>query len=395
MTTAVPFVGGISTLSLSAFRNYPQLSIQLHAALIVIVGDNGVGKTNILEALSLLSPGKGLRSAKLSQISTFSLSMPSPPSWTVAAHMKEDHFETILGTGLDYTSAGAEKRRIKINGFAVRSQAEFSQHLNVIWMVPSMARLFQEGSSSRRKFVDRMVYAFDPGHADRLHRYEHYLRERSTLLREGRGDTQWLTSLEKNLAGDGIAITLARAEVVRNLTAHQPDDAASPFPRFFAQMRGDVEEWCRQMPAVAAEEKLAQAFAANRLQDGYSGGSAFGPHRSDLCVNHLAKQLPADYCSTGEQKMLLIALILAFTKVQINQNDRMTLLLLDDVIAHLDIHHRHYLFQELCQMVEKGAKLQTWMTGTSAADFIDLKSYAQYIRIKNTTLYDGYDDNDS
>lgn len=386
---------GISRLSFSAFRNYPQLQVDLHSPLIVIIGDNGAGKTNILEGLSLLSPGKGLRSSKLSQMSTLTPGSTPSQNWTVAANLKDDNIDIMLGTGLDHTSTGSEKRRIKINGLPVRSQAEFSQYLNVVWIVPSMARLFQEGSSTRRKFVDRMVYAFDGSHADRLHRYEHYLRERSTLLREGRGDPQWLSSLEKNLAEDGIAIALARAEVVRTLTTHQPNDAHSPFPRFFAQMRGNVEEWCRQMPAVAAEEKLCQTLAANRLQDSYTGGSAFGPHRSDLFVNHLAKQMPAELCSTGEQKMLLIALTLAFTKVLINQNNRVTLLLLDDVIAHLDTHHRDYLFEELCQMVEKGAKLQTWMTGTSATDFIYLKQYAQYTTIKNTTLYNGYDDNDS
>lgn len=384
---------GISNLQFSFFRNYPQLQINLHSALIVIVGDNGVGKTNILEALSLLSPGKGLRSAKLSQMSTFSTT--PTPCWTIAATLKDDGFDAILGTGLEYTNNGAEKRRIKINGLPARSQAELAEHLNVIWIVPAMARLFQESGSIRRKFVDRMVYAFDPSHATRLHRYEHYLRERSTLLRERCRDTTWLGSLEKNLAEDGIAIAHARAEVVRTLTEHQPNDPLSPFPRFFAQMRGDVEEWCRQMPAVAAEEKLRLAFTANRVQDTHTGGSAFGPHRSDLFVNHLSKQIPAELCSTGEQKMLLIALTLAFTKAQMRQSERVTLLLLDDVIAHLDAHHRHYLFQELCQMVANGAKLQTWMTGTSSLDFIALKQCAQYIRIKNTTLYNGYDENDS
>lgn len=384
---------GISNLRFSSFRNYPQLQIDLHSPLVVIVGDNGVGKTNILEALSLLSPGKGLRSAKLSQISTFS-DIPSS-CWTIAANLKEDGFETILGTGLEYANNGTEKRRIKINGLPARSQSEFAERLNVIWVVPAMARLFQEGGSVRRKFVDRMVYAFDPGHVNRLHRYEHYLRERSTLLREGNRDASWLDSLEKNLAEDGIAIALARAEVVRTLTEHQPNNSLSPFPRFFAQMRGDVEEWCRQMPAVAAEEKLRLAFVANRVQDGHTGGSAFGPHRSDLLVNHLSKQIPAELCSTGEQKILLVALILAFTKAQMQGNERVTLLLLDDVVAHLDTYHQQYLFQELCQMVANGAKLQTWMTGTSSRDFVSLKQCAQYIRIKNTTLYDGYDDNDS
>ncbi|WP_032112553.1 DNA replication/repair protein RecF [Candidatus Paracaedibacter symbiosus] len=384
---------GISSLQFSAFRNYAQLQLELRASLIVIIGDNGVGKTNILEALSLLSPGKGLRSSKLSQMTTFDIT--PLPCWTVAANLKEDGFDTILGTGLEYTSSGSEKRRLKINGNIVRSQADFAEHLNVIWIVPAMARLFQESGSIRRKFVDRMAYAFDPTHTNRLHRYEHYLRERSTLLREGRGDSTWLASLEKNLAEDGIAIVHARAEVVRNVTEHQPTDSASPFPRFFAQMRGEVEEWCRHMTAVAAEEKLRLAFANNRTQDAHTGGSVFGPHRSDLFVKHLGKQIPAELCSTGEQKMLLIALTLAFTKVQMEQSNRVTLLLLDDVIAHLDSHYRHYLFQELCQMVEKGAKLQTWMTGTSLSDFVYLKQSAQYIRIKNTTLYDGYDDNDS
>lgn len=385
---------GISSLGLSAFRNYPRLLYSIHSSMVVIIGDNGVGKTNILEALSFLSPGKGLRSAKLSQVTTFDQTS-EVSHWAVAATLNDNTHEMKLGTGLEYTANGSEKRRVKINGVSAKSQTEFSHYLNVIWIVPSMARLFQESGSVRRKFIDRMVYAFDPGHAERLHRYEHYLRERSTLLREGRRDPAWLSSLERNLAEDGISIVLARAEVVRSLTEHQPSNANSPFPRFFAQMRGEAEDWCREMPALAAEEKLRAAFAANRNQDAQSGGSAVGPHRSDLFVHHLAKQIPAEFCSTGEQKMLLFALTLAFTKVQIGQNDKVTLLLLDDVIAHLDANHRQYLFEELCQMIRNGAKLQTWMTGTSFNDFVCLGHEVQHIKIKNSTFYDGYDDNDS
>lgn len=385
---------GITHLGLTAFRNYPALQLNITMPLVVILGDNGVGKTNILEALSFLSPGRGLRTSKLSQVTTFHTNTPSL-LWTVVARLQGDDIETVLGTGLEFTPRGSEKRRLKINGVAVRSQAELAEQLNVIWIVPSMGQLFQESSSQRRKFVDRMAYAFDPLHTERLNRYDHYLRERSTLLRENRGDPAWLSSLEKNLAEEGIAITLARAEIVRQLNFYQPNQPNCPFPHFFAQMRGEVEEWCRQMPALAAEEKLCQAFNAHRVQDQYTGGSAVGPHRSDLFVNHLAKQMPAEFCSTGEQKMLLIALTLAFTKVQMAQNDRLTLLLLDDVIAHLDQAHRHYLFQELCYMIEKGAKLQTWMTGTDSKDFENLKEKAQFIRIKNATLYDGYEDNDS
>jgi len=214
-----------------------------------------------------------------------------------------------------------------------------------------------------------MVMALNPSHTERLNRYEHYLRERSQLLRQGMMDPQWLSSIEQKLSEDGVAITVARAQLVRRLTEFQSSDPKSPFPRYFAQMRGDIDDWCREGIAVDVEDKVKSMLSQSRSQDAVSGGAAVGPHRSDLEVTHLAKHMPGEMCSTGEQKMLLHAMTLAFIRLLDSHRDRLTLLLLDDVVAHLDEDHRRYLFEEVESILNNGANLQIFMTGTSVDEF--------------------------
>ncbi len=355
----------LQAFSLVNFRNYTQRSFAFTSSLVALVGDNGIGKTNVLEAISLFSQGRGLRSTKLSEMRQVGQDHP----WVVAATFDIGGIAIPFGTALDFGPSGGERRLIKINHVPVKSQATLSEWLNVVWVIPSMARLFQEGGSLRRKFIDRMVMALNPSHSERLNRYEHYLRERSQLLRQGMMEPQWLSSIEQKLSEDGVAITIARAHLVRQLTESQSDDSNSPFPRYFAQMVGDVDEWCRDGIAVDVEDKIRQALAQSRSQDAQSGGAAIGPHRSDLNVMHLGKHMPGEMCSTGEQKMLLHAMTLAFIRLLDSYRDRLTLLLLDDVVAHLDADHRHYLFQEVASILENGANLQIFMTGTSAGEF--------------------------
>jgi DNA replication and repair protein RecF len=377
---------GFSRLLLQHYRNYEDLDFFLDGCLVVLTGPNGAGKTNILEALSFLSPGRGLRGVKLSQVTN--LRSQSSAAWVVAATLETQTGPVHLGTSLEYTAAGTERRFVKINGQLAKSQASLTDWVNVIWVTPQLDRLFLEGASARRKFVDRLVYALDPGHAGRVHRYEHHLRERAHLLKEGRYDPLWVSTLERHLAEDGVAITVARQAVVKNLEQAQSQEKAYPFPQFQAQMEGTLETGLENRPALAVEDDYVTHLKANRCQDGQIGGASLGPHRSDFQVHHLAKQLPAALCSTGEQKMLLLAVTLAFTRVQTQQRLCPTILLLDDVAAHLDDQHRLVLFQEICSLPQ--GIFQVWMTGTDESFFHDLNGQAQFLAVHQATLTNGF-----
>lgn len=379
---------GITWLNLVNFRNNEQTEYTIHAPIVVVLGPNGIGKTNILEALSLLAPGRGLRSSKLSQISNIHLQKP----WLMTTRLETGSGPITIGTALEFSPTGTEKRVLRINQTPVRNQSHLNEWVSVVWAIPAMARLFEESSSGRRKFVDRMAVIIDPTHNERVNRYEHFLRERSLLLRnslrDGGLNESWVQTLEQRLAADGLAITHTRAQLVRQLTQLQPKNPISPFPRFFAEMRGDIESWCRDLSALEAEEKLLSHLKEARPSDAQTGGSAYGPHRGDLHVDHLGKNMPGDLCSTGEQKMLLLALILAFTHLLAKDRDPLTLLLLDDVVAHLDEDHRRYLFQELGDRIAQGIPLQIWMTGTHADDFsgidlLNIEGRVQVIEVGN------------
>jgi DNA replication and repair protein RecF len=367
----------LQTLTLTNFRNYDQREFQFSASIVGLVGDNGVGKTTVLEAISLFSVGRGLRSAKLSDLKRIQSDGP----WIVSAAFSLGGILVPFGTALDYAPSGTERRLIRVNQLPVKSQVTLSEWFNIVWVIPAMMRLFQESSSERRKFIDRFVMAVNPSHTERLNRYEHYLRERSQLLRQGIKDDQWISSLEHRLSEDGVAISIARSQLVRQLTEAQSPDPHSPFPRFFAQLEGEVDRWCRDRTALEVEAQLRHGLRQTREQDALTGGAAIGPHRSDLVVTHLGKQMPGELCSTGEQKMLLHALTLAFVRLLDSYRDRLTLLLLDDVVAHLDEAHRAYLFRELTTILATGAHLQVFMTGTSADEFKALGDSSDLIQL--------------
>jgi DNA replication and repair protein RecF len=384
---------------LHQFRNYHDLDLSLQDGPVVLTGPNGAGKTNVLEAISFLSPGRGLRSIKLSQVTNLKkLNQDAllPPSWAIAATVETDMGSVQLGTGLDYTANGNERRLVKINGQPAKSQACLTAWMSVIWVTPQMDRLFLEGASTRRKFIDRLVYALDPAHSARVHRYEHHVRERAHLLKEGRYDPLWVSTLERYLAEDGVAIIVARDQVVKNLSEAQRKEGGYPFPQFHAEMKGEVETWLENQPALTVEDIYTEKLKACRRQDGEVGGASIGPHRSDFQVQHLAKQLPAELCSTGEQKMLLLAVTLAFTRIQEQYRTCPTVLLLDDVAAHLDDQHRLVLFQEICgperqsENERSRGPFQVWMTGTDRSAFQALNSQAQFLTVQNATLTNGF-----
>src|SRR6516165_2091388 len=366
---------GVTRLVLTDFRNYREARLTIGTEPVVLTGPNGAGKTNLLEALSLLAPGRGLRGAKLTEIDR----RPEPggdhcdSGWAVAAVVATRGGALRIGTGRDRTVS--ERRIVRINGEPVRGQAALGERLGVVWLTPPMDRLFLEGPSGRRRFLDRLVLGLDPAHASRVATYEQALRERSRLLRDGPTDPAWLAALEEVMAEQGIAVAAARRAAVQRLD-RACAKADGPFPRARMRLIGTVEDWLESMPALAAETKLASTLAANRQSDARAGGALIGPHRSDLSVSLAEKGIAAELASTGEQKALLISILLAHTRLQQAVRGEPPLLLLDEIAAHLDPSRRAALFDALIRLDS-----QAWLTGTDAALFAPLRCQAQFLSV--------------
>jgi DNA replication and repair protein RecF len=376
-----PFPLAIAWLSLTDFRCYQGLRLCVDERPVVLTGANGAGKTNILEAVSFLVPGRGLRRSRLSEVDRRPLNGDGAGgSWAVAAQLRGLQGEIRIGTGRDPGKDGQERRLVRIDGVPARSQTALAGHVAMVWLTPQMDRLFLEGSSARRRFLDRLVFGFDPGHASRAAAYEHSLRERAKLLREGCADRKWFLALEETLASHGVAIAAARREVVASLDL-ACRDGIGPFPRADLTAAGLVEEWLAEMPALAAEERLRERLAQSRARDAETGSTAIGPHRSDFAVRHGSTGAPAAQCSTGEQKALLIAILLAHMRLQCVQHGAAPLLLLDEVAAHLDGERREALYREILTL---GA--QAWLTGTEEAYFRPLDGVAQFFRIAEAQI---------
>ncbi len=375
----------LSRLLVTRFRSYAQAELRLAAAPVVLTGPNGAGKTNILEAISFLTPGRGLRRARLSEIDR---RLPGAPAaetapWAVAATVMTPQGPRDLGSGRDPAQDGAaarERRLVRVDGTAARGQQALAEVLAVVWLTPQMDGLFREGAGGRRRFLDRLVYGFDPEHSARCNAYEHALRERARLLKSGRGDAAWLVSLEESMATRGVAIAAARLDMVERLQ-QACDGAEGPFPKVVLGLDGAVEDWLRDGPALAAEDRLREGLAASRRQDAEAGGAGLGPHRSDLTAVHQAKGVAAELCSTGEQKALLIAILMAHARLLTLERGAAPLLLLDEVAAHLDSARRAALYEEIL-----GLGVQAWLTGTDAADFAGLVERAQFFAVNDGTI---------
>jgi DNA replication and repair protein RecF len=338
----------------------------------VLVGENGAGKTNLLEAVSLLAPGRGLRRARLAE-----LDREGGGPWRLEARV-----DGPLGL-TDLASAPAEdgeRRVVECRGAPLRSQNELADMLSLVWLTPAMDRLFLEGASGRRRFLDRLVLAIDPRHAARASTYERLLRERSHLLRLGRHDAAWLRALERKIAEAGVAIAAARNELVRDLKVAL-GQVSDVFPRPRLAVEGEVEGWLPAVPALEAEERFAALLAATRAADAETGGAAVGPHRSDLAVADDRTGEPAARCSTGRQKALLVSIVLAQAALRRRRFGDLPVLLLDEVAAHLDERRRAELLESL-----DGLGAQCWLTGTDAAFFAPLKGRAQLFHVSNGTL---------
>ena len=369
--------GGVRQLSLSSFRNYNQVSLTLDSRPVIIVGHNGAGKTNLVESLSLLSSGRGLRSAKLPHFLN-QTAESALGSWAVSCRLQDNMGDDFhIGTALTKTASGSEKRIVRINQDSIKNQFELSEWLSVVWMTPYMDQVFTEGASSRRRFLDRLIQALYPEHSAQVYRYEHLLRERMHVLRSSRPSAAWLSAIETKIAAAGVAISSIRQQFVAQLQSLQLTD--SPFPQFIADMQGDIEQWLQMMPALMVEERFQAKLEQNRAVDRENQNTACGAHKANLAVKHKNKQCYAELCSTGEQKMLLLAIILAFLRLQMLQTDvvRPHLLLLDDAVTHLDDQHRAVLFSEIANL-----KAQVWLTGAQESDFTGMEAAAQWITIE-------------
>jgi DNA replication and repair protein RecF len=373
----------ILRLSLSAFRCYARLRLDVDESPVVLTGPNGAGKTNLLEAVSFLAPGRGIRRAKLGEVDRRSPGVESAEPWAVAAVAETGQGRVNIGTGRDPgdgSGKGAERRTVRIDGQPVRGQKDLAEQLAIVWLTPELDRLFLDGSSGRRRFVDRLVYNFHPEHAGEVAAYETVMRERARLLAESAADPTWLDALEDGMARHGVAIAAARRTTVRRLDAAAAQ-GAGPFPAARLALAGEVDVWLGEMPAVAVEDRARAALRAARSHDAVHGGAAWGPHRSDLHVRYAAKDCPARDCSTGEQKALLLSITLAVARELAAERGRSPVLLLDEVVAHLDGARRAALFDEISAL-----HAQAWLTGTDDELFQGLRGRARFFRVLDATV---------
>lgn len=347
----------LTRLALTDFRNHRAVTLHPGATFNVLTGENGAGKTNILEAVSLLVPGRGLRGAALSDIGR----SDGPGGFAVAGRLAE----VDLGTGALATAP--DRRVVRINGAPAPANA-LSEWLSIVWLTPAMDRLFVEGAGERRRFLDRLVLALEPTHAHHAARYEAAMRQRNRLLGDERPtDPEWLAALEAQMAEHGIAIVKARAALVDSLVSRILDSPEGPFARAELALDG----WQDTGHFIA---ELAQG----RARDAAAGRSLAGPHRSDLSVTHLAKGQSAARCSTGEQKALLLGIVLAHADLVAERAGRRPVLLLDEVAAHLDPLRRAALFERLAT-----GDGQVWMTGTESGLFEELSDSARWFQVED------------
>jgi DNA replication and repair protein RecF len=383
VTGAAPALLAVRQLRLTDFRNYRQLRLDCDLSPVVLVGANGAGKTNLLEALSFLVPGRGLRRARLDEVCRRTRSEePAPTSWAVAATLDTPDGRLAIGTGLEpaRSEASLPRRVVRIDGRPAASQTALGLHVAAVWLTPQLDRLFLDGPGERRRFLDRLVTALHPQHAGDVAAYENALRQRARLLGEGNRDPHWFTALEDTMARHGVALAANRADTVQRLDA-AARLGVGPFPRAALAMAGEIDGWIASMAALDAEDRMRAELASNRLRDAEAGTTSCGPHRSDLAVRHLDLDLPAAEGSTGQQKALLVSIALAHARLVALSRGRPPLLLLDEIAAHLDAERRAALFDEVVAL-----GVQSWMTGTDADLFKPLAGRAQLLRVADGSI---------
>jgi len=365
----------IQRLKLTNFRNYPAADIALSQGLVVLAGENGAGKTNLLEAVSLLTPGRGLRRAPYADMAGKELSA----GFAIHASLTGDQGECDIGTGASPGSAdGDSSRKVRINGANV-SLDELMERLRVMWLTPAMDALFTGPAGDRRRYLDRLVLAIDPAHARRAQDYERAMRGRNRLLAEQSSDARWFEAIEQQMAETGVAIAAARVELLQlmqSMIERLPDEG--PFPKADISLDGDLEREVAGQAAVDIEAAFMTRLADERYRDRAAGRTLSGPHRSDLLVRHRPKDMPAEFCSTGEQKALLVGMTLSHARLTADVSGLTPVLLLDEIAAHLDAGRRAALFEILDDL-----GYQTLMTGTDADLFSSISGKAQFLAVAN------------
>ena len=367
----------IRRMTLTHFRNYRSATLETRGDIVVLVGPNGAGKTNCIEAISFLSPGRGLRRATLDDVAD----NQGDGSWAVSAEVEGELGLATLGTGIDApgSEAAATSRRCRIDREPVHSAAAFGDHLRMVWLTPSMDGLFMGAASERRRFFDRLVLAIDSEHSSRVSALDRSLRSRNRLLEVRNFDDHWCDAIEHETAELAVAVAAMRGQTVARLAAALGAlGLSSPFPSAAIALDGWMENALLNAPATAVEDRYRQILRTNRARDAAAGRTLDGPHLTDLQVIYAPKNMPARDASTGEQKALLIGLVLAHANLVAEMTGITPLLLLDEVVAHLDPNRRVALFGELAKL---GA--QVWMTGADPAAFADVGASGEIFDVES------------
>ncbi|UIK05694.1 DNA replication/repair protein RecF [Neorhizobium galegae] len=368
----------LSRLKLTDFRNYAEAALPLDGRHVVLTGENGAGKTNLLEAVSFLSPGRGLRRAVLSDVTR----VGAAGGFTIFADIDGMDGEVSIGTGIEPGEGESVTRKLRINGTPAKSTEELSDHLSVLWLTPAMDGLFTGASSDRRRFLDRLVLSLDPAHGRRASDFERAMRSRNRLLSEGRFDPSWLSAIEAQMAGLGIAMAAARQEMLGLLRTLSANSGETPFPSPVLTLEGFMDG-AMDRPAADLEDDYLGMLRNGRGRDAAAGRTLDGPHRSDLLVRHREKDMEAARCSTGEQKALLIGLVLAHARLTADMTGYAPILLLDEIAAHLDQGRRAALFD-----LVHGLGGQSFMTGTDRSMFSALADRAQFFTVAHGGIGD-------
>lgn len=372
----------ITRLTLTDFRNYDSLRLTVPAGLIALVGENGAGKTNLLEAISMLSPGRGLRGAEAASLGRHG----GEGAWAVSARVETPSGETQIGTAWSpsETEGQSAPRAVLIDGHLQRSASALSERLRLLWLTPAQDRLFAGPPSERRRYLDRMVSLLDSDHSTRVSGFEKLMRERNLLLADGSSDMAWLSALEAQMAENAVAIAAARIYAVSRInTSLTAERIPSPFPWGRVSLEGEIEVLVEKLPALAAEESYRRHLHEGRNADRAAGRTLSGPHRSDFMVLHGPKGVPASEGSTGEQKALLIGLLLAQVDAVTEAAGARPVVLLDEVSAHLDKARKTALFGLL-----EGLRLQAWMSGTEPQVFDGASASTVVYQVENGTLHE-------
>jgi DNA replication and repair protein RecF len=364
----------VTRLVLADFRSYPALDLALAPGLVVLTGENGAGKTNLIEAVSLFCAGRGLRRADLADCAR----ADGPGTFAISAELITRNGTVQIGTGLELSVEGGHIRRYRLNREPVSSIGAFADYVRIVWLTPAMDGLFSGPAGERRRFLDRLVLALDAAHGARVSALERALRNRNKLLENDARDTQWLDAAEREVAELAVAVAAARSETVAHLmqVILRDKDAASPFPFAELTLKGDVEELIATRSALDVEDIYRGLLRQNRSRDAAAGRTLIGPQAADLLVLHGPKQVDAAQASTGEQKALLVGIVLAHAKLVAALSGIKPFVLLDEIAAHLDQARRAALYDRLA-----GLESQVFMTGADRAAFSGLEGRAQFLKV--------------